>query len=278
MNTGVDAAFDMAAGSGTLRRLRNLHTGVKIAAAFVYIVTVMSFDRHEVGRLTPFLLHPVAIGALGAIPLSASVRRLLPALPFCVFAGVSNLLFERETAFVIHGVAVTYGVLSCFSLVFRAALCVEALILLTATTPASAVTAQFRRSGPPSFLPMLFEMTCRYIGVLAAEARSLRIAYTLRGGSQRGVDIRHIGGFTGSLFLRAMARAENIGNALKLRGYGDALSSTAKTAPAAAQPPFVLRRAAAPAAFLCAVCFSCALFRFVDMPLFIGNLWYGLFR
>jgi cobalt/nickel transport system permease protein len=275
----MNAAFDRAAGVGVLRRGRRahgLHTGVKIAAAFVYIVTVMSFDRHAVGRLTPFLLYPVAIGALGAVPLSASVRRLLPALPFCVFAGLSNLLFERETAFVVRGIAVPYGVLSCVSLVFRAVLCVEALILLTATTPASAVTAQLRRSSLPSFLPMLFEMTYRYSGVLAAEARSLRIAYALRGGSQRGVDIRHIGGFIGSLFLRAIARAENIGNALKLRGYGDTLSSPAKTTRKAA--PMATRAPFASAAFLCAVCFSCALFRFVDIPLLIGMLWYGLFR
>ncbi|MDR1218582.1 MAG: energy-coupling factor transporter transmembrane protein EcfT [Treponema sp.] len=273
MNGGIHAGFDMptADGSGALR---GLHTGVKIAAAFVYIATVMSFDRHAVGRLTPFLLYPVAIGALGAVSFSTSVKRLLPALPFCVFAGVSNLLFERETAFVVQGAAVTYGVLSCFSLVFRAVLCVEALVILTATTPASAVTAQLRRSGLPSFLPMLFEMTCRYSGVLAAEARSLRIAYALRGGSQRGVDIRHIGGFIGSLFLRAMARAENIGNALKMRGYGDALSSPANMPRKAAPVAFALRDAA----FLCTVCFSCALFRLVDLPLLMGTLWYGLFR
>jgi cobalt/nickel transport system permease protein len=267
----VNADFDRAAGSGGLR---GRHPGVKIAAAFVYIVTVMSFDRHAVGRLTPFLLYPAAIGALGAVSFSASVKRLLPALPFCVFAGVSNLLFERETAFVINGAAVPYGVLSCLSLVFRAALCVEALVLLTATTPAAAVTALFRRSGLPSFLPMLFEMTCRYSGVLAAEARSLRVAYALRGGNRRGVDIRHIGGFIGSLFLRAMARAESVGNALKLRGYGDALSSPAKTARKPAAAAFAVRDAA----FLCAVCVSCALFRFIDTPLLIGNLWYGLFK
>jgi cobalt/nickel transport system permease protein len=273
----MNESFDMTAAdkSGVLYRL---HTGVKIAAAFVYIVTVMSFDRHAVGRLTPFLLYPAAIGALGTVPFSVSVRRLLPALPFCVFAGVSNLLFERETAFVINGVAVAYGALSCLSLVFRAVLCVEALILLTAATPVCEVTALLRRSGLPSFLPMLFEMTCRYIGVLAAEARSLRVAYALRGGNQRGVDLRHIGGFVGSLFLRSMARARNIGNALKLRGYEDALSSPAKTAPKPAPSAFAVRGAAASTVFLCLVCFFCAIFRFIDVPLLIGNLWYGLFR
>lgn len=268
--------------SGVLQRQRHgrhLHVGVKIAATFIYIATVMSFDRHAVRRLTPFLLFPAAIGALAAVPVSASVKRLLPALPFCVFAGLSNLLFEREIAFVIMGVAVPYGVLSYVSLVFRAVLCVEALVLLTATTPVYAITTVLRRSGLPSFLPMLLEMTCRYIGVLAAEARSLRVAYTLRGGSHRGVDIRHIGGFIGSLFLRGMARAGNIGNALKLRGYEDALSSPAKTPPPPAAPlAFAVRGAAASVVFFCAMCFFCAIFRFIDIPLLIGNLWYGLFK
>jgi cobalt/nickel transport system permease protein len=248
---------------------QRLHTGVKLGAVFVYIVTVMSFDRHDAGRLTPFLLYPVITGVWAAVPLAVSVRRLLPALPFCVFAGVSHLLFERETACTVMGIPVSYGVLSCFSLIFRAALCVEALILLTATTPAYTLTAQLRRFGLPSFLTMLFEMTYRYIGVLAAEARSVRIAYALRSfrhGNQRGIDIRHTGSFIGSLFLRSMARAENTGNALKLRGYGDAPLRAAKK-------PLQARDAA----FLCAVCVSCALFRFIDIPFFIGTLWYGLF-
>jgi cobalt/nickel transport system permease protein len=248
---------------------QRLHTGVKLGAAFIYIVTVMSFDRHVLGRLTPFLLYPVVIGVSAAVPLLVSAKRLLPALPFCVFAGLSNVLFEREPAFTVMGITFSYGVLSCFSLIFRAVLCVEALILLTATTTVHEITAQLRRFGLPSFLTMLFEMMYRYTGVLTAEARSLRIAYTLRalrGRGLGGVDIRHTGSFIGSLFLRSMARAEHIGNALKLRGYGDA-------------PLRIARKPlkACDVAFLGTVCFSCALFRFIDIPFFIGTLWYGLF-
>jgi cobalt/nickel transport system permease protein len=229
---------------------------------------VVSFDRHVVGRLTPFLLYPILACSSIGLPLSANLRRLLPALPFCVFAGLSNLLFERETTFTLMGIAVSYGAVSCCSLIFRAVLCVEALIILMETTPIYALSLQLRAFGLPRILIMLFEMIYRYIGVLNAEARSLLTAYALRGGSGRGVDVRHAGSFAGSLFLRCMARAERIGNALKLRGYSDT------------ETPLVARKPIKPsdAAFLFSVCFSCLLFRFVDVPLFIGTLWFALFK
>ncbi|MDR0784292.1 MAG: energy-coupling factor transporter transmembrane protein EcfT [Treponema sp.] len=246
--------------------LFRLNAGAKIGATLIYIVTVVSFDRHVVGRLTPFLLYPVLVGSSMGLPLSANLKRLLSALPFCVFAGLSNLPFERETAFALMGIRVSYGAVSCCSLIFRAVLCIEALIILTATTPIYALSRQLRALGTPRILVVLFEMTYRYISVLTAEARSLHTAYTLRGGG-RGVSLRHAGSFIGSLFLRGMARAERVGVALKLRGYSDA-------DPPPTKKPLEPRDAA----FLGSICFFCLLFRLVDAPFLIGSLWFGLFK
>ena len=259
----LTALENLSARDGFFRRL---HPAVKIGAAFVYITMVVSFDRYALGRMTPYLLYPVIAGVLSSLPLSLSLRRLAPALPFCVFAGLSNMLFERETAFTLAGVSVSYGLCSFFSLVFRTLLCVEAVILLAATTPVYALMAQLRRFGLPSFLVTLLEMTFRYISVPAAEARSLRIAYQLRGGSRRGVDITHMGSFTGSLFLRCMARTENIGSAMKLRGFADNARNTGTK-----------KINVADALFFLALVGSSVLFRVVDLPLVMGKLWYSLF-
>jgi cobalt/nickel transport system permease protein len=258
----LTALENLSARDGFFRRL---HPAVKIGAAFVYIAAVVSFDRHALGRLTPYLLYPVIAGVLTGLPVSLSLRRLAPALPFCVFAGVSNILFERETAFTLAGISVSFGLCSFFSLVFRALLCVEAVILLVATTPVYAIMAQLRRFGAPPFMVTLLEMTYRYIAVPAAEARSLLMAYRLRGGGSRGIGLRHTGSFIGSLFLRGTVRAEHIGNAMKLRGYGGAV-------PYARGGKITARDLAFFFLFSC----SCVLFRLIDIPLAIGKLWYGL--
>ncbi|MDR1466187.1 MAG: energy-coupling factor transporter transmembrane protein EcfT, partial [Treponema sp.] len=113
--------------------LFRLHTGVKVIIMLIYSVTVVSFDRYAVGRLMPFLLYLVLLWSSMDFLLSVNIRRLLPALPFCAFAGLSDLLFERETAFTVVDTAVSYGVISCCSLILRAVLCVEALMLLVET-------------------------------------------------------------------------------------------------------------------------------------------------
>ncbi|MDR0410926.1 MAG: energy-coupling factor transporter transmembrane protein EcfT [Treponema sp.] len=251
---------------GSAGFFRDLHTGVKVGVTLVYIVTIVSFDRHTVGRLTPFLAYPVLVDSWVGLSLKANLRRLLPALPFCVFAGLSNLLFEQEPAFTLAGITMSRGVVSCCSLIFRAILCTEALILLTESTPVHTLVLQMRAFGAPGILVMLFEMTHRYIGVISAEARSLHTAYTLRSGGIRGVDIHHAGSFIGSLFLRCTTRAERIGVALKLRGYSEAGHPLTKN-------PVPLTHGA----FLALVCFFCVLFRFIDMPLLLGNLWFSLF-
>jgi cobalt/nickel transport system permease protein len=259
----VAALENLAARGGFLRRL---HPAAKIGAAFVYSAAVVSFNRRALGQMTPFLLYPVIAGVLAEIPFSLSARRLAPALPFCFFAGVSNILFEKETAFVLGGFAVSYGWISFFSLTFRAALCVQAVVLLAATTPVYAIMAQLRRFGVPAFLVSLCEMTYRYITVPAEEARSLLRAYQLRLGGTRGVDARHAGSFIGSLFLRGMARSENISNAMKLRGYDCAARHAQKRTIHAADIVFFL-----------AVAFSSVLFRLVNVPLAIGKLCLSLF-
>jgi cobalt/nickel transport system permease protein len=259
----LTALENLSARDGFFRRL---HPAVKIGATFVFVATVISFDRHVLGQMTPYILYPVITGVLVSIPFSLSLRRLVPALPFCLFAGLSNLVFERETALILGGFSVSFGFLSFFSLLFRTLLCVEAVILLAATTPVYAIMAQLRRFGMPSFLVTLLEMTYRYIGVPAAEARSLRLAYQLRGGSRRGVDLTHMGSFIGSLFLRSMIRTENISNAMRLRGYGDTVRYAQKE-------KIKIRDVL----FFALFSIFCALFRLVDIPLVIGKLWYGLF-
>ena len=57
------------------------------------------------------------------------------ALPFVLFTGISNLIINRETAFFIGRIAITYGLISFVVLIIRTMFSVWALlIILIATT------------------------------------------------------------------------------------------------------------------------------------------------
>ncbi|MDD3921721.1 MAG: cobalt ECF transporter T component CbiQ, partial [Eubacteriales bacterium] len=75
--------------------IHRLHPLVKLLGCITYIVCVMSFSRTAVFRLAPYVFYPVLIMALAEVPPGMIIKRTAIALPFCLFAGVSNLLFDR---------------------------------------------------------------------------------------------------------------------------------------------------------------------------------------
>jgi len=196
------------------------HPAIKIIVTLVYIVTVTSFDRRDFTPLAPYLFYPCILSALAEIKLSGLWKRASLALPFCFFAGISNIVFDTVPAFYLGGVSVSYGIVSFAALLLRTYLCVWAVLILADTTSVTSLCGQLRRFRVPDIFITVFEMTYRYIGVLAGEAGNMRTAYRLRGGNSKGILLRHAGSFVGSLFLRCALRAERVYAAMKCRGYG----------------------------------------------------------
>ncbi|MCL1861248.1 MAG: cobalt ECF transporter T component CbiQ [Proteobacteria bacterium] len=220
---------DISARIHELRALENLSTGrtvihrlhpfVKLVSAFVLIVFVASFGRYDFVRLVPYLFYPFVMMALAELPYKLFLSRVLIALPFCLFAGLSNVIFDRATALSIGDVAISYGVLSLMTILLKMYLCVMAALLLVATTPFPELTVQLRRFHVPMVFVMVFEMTFRYIGVLLEEVHAMITAYKLRSGTKKTIDMRHMGSFLGQLLLRGFDRAERVHRAMRCRGY-----------------------------------------------------------
>jgi cobalt/nickel transport system permease protein len=240
--------------------LHRLHPGVKIIATLFFMVTVISFDRYSLGRIAPFLFYPCILIPWGDIPPALLVRRTALALPFCLFAGISNLIFERGTAVILGNFAVSYGLLSLVTLVLRTTLCVAAVLILMAVTPLSHLAAQLRRFRCPALVVTLLEISYRYIAVLTAESSSMYTAYILRSRGVKGIELKHMGSFIGHLFLRSAERAERVYAAMKCRGYD--LDSV---------PKEVRGLNRADTGFLVVVCAFCILFRLADVSAILGS-------
>jgi cobalt/nickel transport system permease protein len=157
---------NLATGQTAIHRL---HPLAKLLSALVFIFFVASFGRYDFAHLAPYLFYPFIMMALAELPYRLLLPRVLIALPFCLFAGISNVIFDKAAAFSVGGVTVSLGVLSLATILLKMYLCVMAALLLVATTPFTELTAQLRRLHAPMVFVMVFEMTFRYIGVLLEE-------------------------------------------------------------------------------------------------------------
>lgn len=251
----VSEIYSLEQLSGKHTCVHALHPAVKIVSTFVYIITVASFGRYDLERLIPYVFYPAVVMALAEIPYSLLLKRAILAMPFCLFAGVSNAVLDRAPMLSLYGVVVSRGVMSLFTLVFRTVLCVVGVLILVSVTPFTELTSQMRRMKAPQLFMTLFEMTYRYIGALAEEASSMYTAYQLRGNSYKGLQMRHMGSFVGQLLLRSFDRAERVYSAMKCRGY--ALKDGCRTS-----DPLTVKDYC----FLTVTCGLSLLLRFVNIP------------
>lgn len=245
-------ALEQLSGGNTC--VHRLHPVAKLLATTVFIIVVVSFDRYAFGRLIPYVFFPTLMMSFSETPYSMLLKRFLIALPFCLFAGITNVMFDRASAFAIWGVELSYGLISLFTILLRTYLCVMAILVLVSVTPLSGLTGSMRRLRMPHIFIVVFEMIYRYIGVLFEEAYSMYIAYSLRSTNGKGIEMKDMGSFAGQLLLRSFDRADRVYNAMKCRGYallGFNISDRKLTQ--------------GDAAFLAATCGLCVFFRFVDI-------------
>lgn len=248
----------LAAGRTAVHRL---HPAVKIIVTVIYILCVVSLERHSLGRLAPFLMYPAVVMAAADIPYRMILPRAAAALPFCIFAGVSNLIIEREPWTRLGALTLSAGEMSFLVLLARTVLCVSAVLILVAVTPFSELTGQLRRMHVPAVFVRLFEMIYRYVGVLVEETSTMLTSYRLRAGGAKWPDIKHFGAFIGQLLLRSVDRAERVYHAMLCRGYSfDTAAGTRR------------RMSGADWAFIAAAGGSAVVFRLVDISLLMGNL------
>ena len=89
--------------------VHRLHPLAKLLSTLIFILTVVSFGRYEFSRLAPYVFYPVLLMSLSETPCRMILRRVAVAIPFCFFAGLSNVIFVRETAFELYGLTVSLG-------------------------------------------------------------------------------------------------------------------------------------------------------------------------
>ncbi len=213
---GFHSLENLAEGDTVVHRLNSL---TKTITTFFYVVIVVSFDRYSISGLLPYVFYPVVFMALGEIPIKPLLSRLAIALPFCIFAGIANVVFDQETMLTLFNINVSYGLVSLVAITLKAGLTVMAVLILIATTKMPVISRQLIRLKVPAIFVLLISMIYRYISVALEETINMYTAYSLRSPDTKGIKLEDMGSFVGQLLLRSFDRGERVYFAMKCRGF-----------------------------------------------------------
>lgn len=245
-NTGADTV----AGAWT-----RLDARAYLCITLVFIVIVLSFERHSISALLPFALYPIVMAALGGVSLASLGRALALAAPFVVCVGIWNPVFDTRPMLTLGALTLSAGWVSFFSLILRCALCVSAVTVMVRLCGFTQLCAALARLGVPRVFAAQLLILHRALFILLNEAARMRRARDVRAFGRRGQGLRATAPLIGNLLLRSLDRAERIHTAMLCRGFDGAM-------PASERTPFDRY-----ALLFCAVwCAFFALARAVDLP------------
>lgn len=199
--------------------IHNIHPMSKIICTIAFIICTVSFHKYNVSGLVSLILYPVILIALSEIPIKTLFVRICVALPFSIFASISNIIFDRDVAISIGTIGISYGMISSLSIIIKTAFSVIAVLILVSTTTITDLSYQLVKLKVPSILILQITLTYRYFNVLAEESLVMFNSYILRSPNQKGIRLNHMGTFIGQLLLRSIERAEVIYYAMKCRGF-----------------------------------------------------------
>ncbi len=245
--------------------LNRMDPRAKILATLGFIVMVVSFDRYTVLALLPFALFPIALCAMGDVPLQLILRKVLMASPFALMIGIFNPLLDHTTQADLFGFGVSGGWVSFASILLRFSLTVSAALVLVATTGFYSVCGGLSQLGVPRVFTTQLMFLHRYAYVLAAEAARMSMARELRSSDGTGASLKTYGTLLGHLLLRSIDRAQRIHLAMVSRGFDGQVRRL---------HPAHWRHT--DSVFLTVCTLGCLLGRGVDLPQFLGRFLLGL--
>lgn len=214
--------FDIGAMDAISRQETAVHRmdpRIKVLTTLVFIACVISFGKHDISALVPFLVYPLVLVILGDLPVAYLLRKLTVAAPFAVLIGIFNPLLDREVLLQVGPLGISGGWISFFSILLRFTMTVGAALILIATTGYHAVCMALERMGVPQVFVVQLLFLYRYLFVLVDEASRMVRARSLRSFEGKGSGMRVFGSMAGHLLLRTMDRAQRVHLAMLCRGF-----------------------------------------------------------
>lgn len=205
--------------------LHDVDVRAKILVALFYIVAVLSLSLRSLTGILVFTVIPMILATMGGIDYGRVFMRSLIVLPFVVFIGIFNPIFNHTTAFMVGNVAVSQGWVEFVSIVLRGILAVQMVLLLIMSSGFYQVCRGLALMKVPGVFITQLILLYRYIFVLIGEAITMDRARKSRSYGRDKYPLRMWGAFVGQLLLRSIKRAERIHQAMLSRGFNGRIES-----------------------------------------------------
>lgn len=201
-------------------RVHVLAAETKIVCLVAFVLAVVATPRDMFWPYGLYAVILIAVWRVAAIPVGWIAPRMLIEAPFLMLA-VLLPFAEGGERVTFAGLELSVaGLYAAWGIVIKGTLGVAASLTFAATTTARELPLALSRLGVPAVVTSIVVLMIRYVDVLAAEARRMRMARVSRGDSPRalhqaGAVAKGIGG----LFLRSYERGERVYMAMAARGF-----------------------------------------------------------
>ncbi|MCX6466358.1 MAG: cobalt ECF transporter T component CbiQ [Pseudonocardiales bacterium] len=200
--------------------VHRLPAEVKILAAFLGVVCVVVTPREAFPVFGGYLLLLAAVWAAARIPPGWIAVRSLIEAPFVVLAVLLPFTGGGPTVDVLGLALSAEGLLGAWNILVKGTLGVLTSLTLAATTPLRDLLLGLQRLRAPALVVTIATLMLRYVDVIAAEARRMRLARISRGHDPRFLwQARATATGIGALFIRSYERGERVHLAMLSRGW-----------------------------------------------------------
>jgi cobalt/nickel transport system permease protein len=192
----------------------------KLVAVAAFAVVVVATPREAFWAFAGYAALLAAVAVTARIPAGFVLRRMAIELPFVMFAFALPVIGLGERVRVLGLSLSVAGLWAAWNILAKATLGVAASILLAATTEPRMLLLGAQRLRLPQLLVQIAMFMLRYLDVILAEARRMRVARESRGFVAR--DLRQapvLARSAGALFIRSYERGERVHLAMLSRGY-----------------------------------------------------------
>ncbi|MEV4972760.1 cobalt ECF transporter T component CbiQ [Streptomyces scopuliridis] len=192
----------------------------KLAAAFCFVLVVVSTPREAVWAFALYALLLAAVTRVAGIPAGVLLRRLLIEIPFVAFAFLMPFVVPGDHVSFLGLSLSVPGLWGAWNVLAKGTLGVAASVILASTTELRSLLLGLQRLRLPPMLVQIASFMIRYGDVITDEMRRMSVARRSRGFEARGV--RHWGVLAtsaGALFIRSYERGERVHLAMVSRGY-----------------------------------------------------------
>lgn len=211
-------------GHGVYReRLTPIHAipaHVKLVAVVSFVFVVVATPGHWYAAFGGYLLILGSVAAIAGLTIGFVLPRLAVETPFVIFALVLPFV-ARGAQIDILGISVSEsGLVAAIALLMKATLSVIASIVFASTTTPRDMVRGLERLRLPQIMVQILTFMLRYLDVVSAELRRMRIARESRAFTARHLGhLKVLGQSAGALFIRSYERGERVHLAMLSRGY-----------------------------------------------------------